>query len=347
MIRLRIRVFNRALSHRCSLLYCFLAFLSMAVACAALDAQSSETAGAQTLSDVSSQRSPEFPDKREVFRRIGVFEDLARNANSLHIDHADLIRVYKNLGILYDLAGMFPESAAATRRLIDLIKDGPQNEVAEQYNILSTIHGLMGDLRQAEKDETKALTIRERIGDPLGIALTWSDIAGLYCEEHHYKKALQFAQKGYDVLGNRTDMIPFNHVAVLQTEAIALCGAHQCRNGLPIMQRALEESEAAFGPNSLSAAAQGFALGWVYWKNGDSTEAAEWMRTSLALMKSYVGWGAPVYVNSMRQYAQFLHQAGERDEARNAESEIHTIQSIVDARTLTTGRTEFLSPEKH
>ena len=345
MIRLRIRVSNRALSHSYSPLYCLLTFLLVTVACMTLNAQSMQTADTQVPSD-ESPRSPEFPDKQEVFRRIGVFEDLARNAKSDHLTHEQMIKVYKNLGILYDLAGMFPESVAATQRVIDLIKDGPKDEVAEQYNILSSIHGLMGDLRQAEKDEMKALAIREQIGDPLGTALTWTDIAGLYCVENHYKKALEFAQKSYDVLGNRADVIPFNHVAVLQTEAFALCGTHQCGKGLPIMQRALEESKSAFGPDSLSAAAQGFALGWVYWKNGDTTQAAEWMRVSIARMKPFVGWGAPVYVNSIRQYAKFLHEAGERDEARNAESEIHTIQSIVDARTLATGRAEFLSPKK-
>lgn len=323
-----------------------LTLFTLALACAPSHPQSSQPADTQTASAVS-RAALEFPDKQDVLRRIAVFEDFARNANSLHIDHQDLIKVYKNLGVLYELAGTFPKSVAATERVIDLMKDGPQNELAEQYNVLSSIHGLMGDVRQSEKDEMHALAIREKIGDPVGIALTWTDIAGLYCQENHYKKALEFAQKSYDVLASHAGMDPTNHVAVLQTFAFALCGTHQCSKGVPVMKTALEESKSAFGPDSLSAAAQGFALGYVYWKNGDTAKAAEMMRVSLALMKTYIGWGAPLYVNSMKQYAQFLHQAGEPEEARNTESEIHTIQSMVDARTLTTRGAEFLSPGKH
>lgn len=345
MVRLRICVFNRVLNcaRSSSPLCCLLALLIVAAASVASHAQSGETASAQLVA-ASPQSVHDVYDKQEILRRMTALEDLARNAKSLHLSQQDLIKVYKNLALLYDLSGMIPHAVAATQQAIALMKDGPQDQLAEEYNILSTMHGLAGDLRQAEKDEKDALAVREKIGDPLGTALTWTDIAGLYCEEHHYEKALEYAQKSYDVLANHTDMKPTNHVAVLQTMAFALCGVHQCSKGVPIMKAALEESRSAFGPDSLSAAAQGFALGYVYWKNGDNTEAAEWMRESLVRIKSYLGWGAPLYVNSIKQYARFLHETGERDEARNTEAEIHIIESVVDARSLTTRNTGFLSP---
>lgn len=343
MVRLRIRVFNHILSraHRHFPFHCFPVLIFILLAGAALHAQPGETASAQMAA--APQKKPEFLDRQEVFRRIGLYEEFARNANSLHLDNQSLVKVYRNLGALYVEAGMIPNAAAATQRAIDLMKDGPQDKLADEYNNLSSIHGLMGNLKQSEKDQMHALEIREKIGDPLGIALTWTDMAGVYYQERKFEKALAFAQKGYDVLGKRTDMNPTDHIAVLQTMAFALCDSHQCSNGVPIMKQAVEEAKRTYGPESLSAAAQGFALGYLYWRDGDTTDAAEWMRLSLARMKTFLGWGAPLYVNSMQRYVKFLHDTGERDEARNTEGEIHTLESVVDARSLMTRGEDLLS----
>ena len=320
-----------------------LSALAIAPVCIASHAQPDSTASAQIVAGVSGAPLPELLDRQEVFRRIGIYEDAARRAGSLHLDHQSMIKLYRNLGVLYEMADMIPNSEAATQRAIELMKDGPQDELAEEFNNLSVIHGLMGDLRRSEKDQMRALAIREKIGDPVGIALTWTDMAGVYCQERQFKKALEYARKSYDVLAKRTDMKPTNHAAVLQVMAFALCGARQCSEAVPIMKQAVDESKSAFGPDSLSAAAQGFALGYLYWQSGDTADAAEWMRRSLTRMKTELGWGAPLYVKSIRQYARFLHQTGQREEASNAESEVRRIESVVDARTLTTRGGELLS----
>lgn len=343
MIRSTIRVFTSALTcaHLSSPLLYLLALFSITLACAAAHAQADVKTSAQATAAIS-HPAPEL-DRQEVFRRIEIFEDFARRADSLHLNHQDLVKVYMNLGVLYDMAGMIPKATAATQRAVDLMKDGPQDQLAEEYNNLSALHVLMGDLRQAVKDQMQALAVREKIGDPLGVALTWTDMAGVYIQQRQYKKALEYAQKSFEVLADRTDMNPTNHIAVLQTMAFALCNTGQCGRGVQVMKRAVDETNTAFGSDSLSTAAQGFALGYLYWKNGNTSDAAEWMRRSLARMKVDLGWGAPLYVKSMEQYSLFLHKTGQREEAHNAESEIHRVESLVDARTMTTRGGEFLS----
>jgi len=326
--------------------YLLLAALTIAFACIASAAQAAPKDGAGSAAGAS-QTLPEHLDRQEVFRRIAIYEDMARRADSLRLDHRTMTKIYRNLGVLYEVAGMIPKAEAATRRAIELMKDGPQNDLAEEFNNLSSIHGLMGDLRQSEKDQMQALAIREKIGDSLGLALTWTDLAGLYYQERQFKKALEYAQKSYDVLAARTGMMPSDHIAVLQTMAFALCGARQCGQAVPIMKQAVEESKSAFGADSLSAAAEGFGLGYVYWQSGDAAQAAEWMQRSLARMKIDLGWGAPLYVKSVEQYAQLLRNTGRREEADNAENEVRRIESVVDARTLNTPSGRFLARGLH
>ena len=325
-----------------SLMRSLLTAFTIALACAATQGETDKAALSQLSADAS-VRPTETLDKQEVFRRIGIYEDIARNADSLHLDRSMTINVYKNLGGLYEMAGMYPRAEAAMKRALEWMKDGPQDDLAEELHQFSTLHSIMGNLRQSEKDQAQALAVREKIGDPVGIALTWIDMAAIYYQGRQYKKALEYAQKSYDVLGNRTDLKPSNHIAVLQTMAFILCGSRQCGKAIPIMREAVDESRNAFGPDSLSAAAQGFALGYVYWQSGDTADAGEWMRRSLPHMKVEVGWGQLIYINGMRGYARFLRETGQREAASIAESEVHRIESVVDARTLTTRGGEFLS----
>jgi tetratricopeptide (TPR) repeat protein len=338
MMRSRVYVLIRARVR--APFYCLLVFFSIALAGVASSAQSSQSASAQTSSVAEPMTGPGY--KQEILRRIALYEDGARNADSRHVDHPTMIEIYRNLGLLYGPAGMFPKAEAATMRTIELMKGGPQDQLAEEFNHLSLIHGLMGNFRQAEKDQGQALAIREKVGDPVGIALTWIDIAGLYDHERKYKKALEYAQKSYDAVANRTDMKPSNHIAVLEVTAFALCGTRQCSKGVPIMKRALEESKDAYGQESLSAAVESFALGYVYWKSGDIADANEWMQYSITRIKAAVGSDSPIYASTVKQYAQFLHQTKQREEARNADAEVHRIESVLDARTLTFRGGEFL-----
>src|SRR5262249_39971994 len=152
---------------------------------------------------------------------------------------------------LYEMAGMYPRAETAMRRAIERMNDGPQDDLAEAFNELSTLHSVIGNLRQSERDQAQALAAREKAGDPVGIALTWQDMASLYYRERQYKKALEYAQKSYDVLADRTDLEPANRIAVLQTMAFALCATRQCSKAISIMKESVEESRNAFGADSL------------------------------------------------------------------------------------------------
>ena len=60
----------------------------------------------------------------------------------------------------------------------------------------------MGELRDAEKEQLDALRIREGLGEAVGTAHAWSDLASVYVKQEHYKKAVEDAQKAMDVLGD-------------------------------------------------------------------------------------------------------------------------------------------------
>jgi tetratricopeptide (TPR) repeat protein len=283
-----------------------------------------------------------FPGKPELLRRIALYEAAERSAEASHLDVESMAKIYSNLAALYVDAGMYPKSEESTRRWISLLRNGPQDELAEAIGHLAVLHIAMGDVRAAEKDDLEALRIRENVGEAMGTALTWCDLADVYIKQRNFKKALDYAQRAMAVLADDPKVDVADRIGVRQTLAYALCGLKQCGRAIPMLKDAVELEKASYGENSLLTGTGWFLLGYAYWQNGDMANAAEWMGRETARMKIDLGWGHVLYVNAISQYAKFLRQWGQVEEAASAEREVRRAQSVVDARTLTTAATAFV-----
>jgi tetratricopeptide (TPR) repeat protein len=279
-----------------------------------------------------------FPDKAELLRRIGLNEIAIQRLEAAHADSTGRVEVYLQLGRLYEDAGMYLKSEDALQRAVSLLETGPQDRLAEAIGQLAGVHDLMGKLREAEREQLEALRISARIGNPLGTARIWNDLADLYLKQRRYKMAAKYAQRAMDVLGNRSEVAPQDRIAVRQTLGFALCRIRQCANAIRLLQDALELAKRHFGDDSLAVGAGYYLLGFASWQNGNRSDAAEWMQRGTMRMKVDLGWGQAIYVNAMRQYARFLLEQGQFDASMAAESEVKQAEAVVDARSIT-GRT--------
>jgi len=290
---------------------------------------------------VAASSETEFPSKSELLRRIGLYENAARQAEAARVDRVSLVKIYANLGSLYEDAAMYSQSEAAMRRAVALLEAGPPEALAEELGHLGVLHAAMGEVREAENDALRALRVREAAGDPVGIALARSDLADLYINLRQYKKALDYAQRAVDVLGDRPDVSAADRIASRQTLAAALCGRGECAKAIPLLQDTIELDKRSFGEDSLAVGIGEYLLGFAYWKNGDEPRAAEWMARGIARMKVDLGWGHTIYVKAMKQYAQFLRVSGSAEAAATAEREIRQMEMVVDARALVTKPAEL------
>lgn len=308
---------------------------TITLACAASLAQTDLTTSAPS-SDSYSNQSAKPLDRQELFRQIGINEKAARDAYVEHGSVDKLASIYVKLGLLYGNVALHSDAERSTRRAIELLKDGPQSQLAEEINRLSLLHTSMGKASSAEKEHMQALAICESIADPECMTLTWAHLGTLYFKERKMKKSLEYAGKAYSALAQLPGLKASDRIAILQTKAFALCGNHRCGEAIPVMKDAVAQAQSAYGEDSLSASLDYFMLGYIYWHSKDTTDAAKWMERGIDRMRKDLGWGQPLYVNSMEQYAHFLRETGQRDAATEAESEVRRIQSVVDARTLTT-----------
>jgi tetratricopeptide (TPR) repeat protein len=315
---------------------------ALTVGFATMPANAQQAGGSVTQPSAgTAQGKEEFPGKQELLRRIALYEGAERSAETAHAGTESLANIYGNLAALYEDAGMYPKSEDVMRREISLLRSGSQDELADAIGHIAVLHIAMGELREAEKEQLEALRIRETIGDPVEIALSWTDLADVYIKQLHYRKALGYSQKAVAVLADNPKVDVANRIAVRQTLAYALCGLQQCGEAIPLLKAAIELEKSSYGADSLMVGTGNFLLGYAYWQYGDMQQAAELMARGAARMKVDLGWGHAIYLNAMMQYAKFLRQRGQMEAAASAEREIKMANAVVDARSLTTSSSAF------
>jgi tetratricopeptide (TPR) repeat protein len=276
---------------------------------------------------------PSVLPKAELLRRIDLYEAALHRPGINRIDDASVARVYASLGNCYLDLAMYLKAEDAMHHAIELMRNGPQAVLADEIGQLAGLHFEMGDLKLAEKGEMEALEIRQQLGDPVGIALTWNDLANLYIGQHQFSRALDYAQRAMPVLASNPSVQASDRIAVRQTLASALCGMHQCDRAIPLLQQALALASDSFGANSLAAGVSSYMLGHGYWQNGQLDQAANYMQRGTERMKQDWDWGYTLYVNAIAQYAKFLRQRGQSESAALEERELKHMTDTVDARS--------------
>ena len=287
----------------------------------------------QPPSAASNNADPSMLSKAELLSRIDLYEAALHRPGIDSIDDASVARVYVSLGNCYLDVDMYLKAEDAMRHAIALMRHGPQPALADEIGQLAVLHLVMGDVKQAEKEQMEALAIREQIGDPIGLALTWNDLASLYVRQRQFSKALDYAQRAMPVLASNPAVQATDRIAIRQTLASALCGSHQCNRAIPLLQQVLSLASNKFGADSLAAGVDNYLLGYAYWQNGQMDEAADYMQRGIGRMKQDWDWGYTLYVNAVAQYARFLRQRGQTESAALEEHELKQMAGVVDART--------------
>jgi len=304
--------------------------LGVAVAAAQSNATTAQQQAPSTVTSLASQMGAQ-----ELSLRIASYEGAIRSGEAQHADHGSMAKLYAGLGNLYASAGLYLKAEDAIKRAIADLKDGPRADLANEFGQLAIVHVELEKTKEAERDELEALRVREALGDPVHLALTWTDLAGLYSIQHKFDKAAEYAQKAYDAESNLAGISADDRVAVRQTLGFALTGNKNCERGIPILKDALDLAKQNFGDLGQPVGYSEYLLGFGYWHCGDEGHAAEWLRRGTTDMRADYGWNRTLYVNAMSQYARFLRTTGRLEEAASAVEVVKQADAIVDARSMT------------
>lgn len=277
---------------------------------------------------------PLTTNREDLLRQIKVSQDALRNAESIHAAPLTLARIDLMIGGLYEDAGAYPQAEVSCHRAVDLVRKGHPQSLAVALSQLAGLHMLMGEARKSEKESFEALALWQQVGNARGIAFTQLDLANAEIKASKFAKAVDHAQEAFVVVGNDPAVLASDRIAVREALGYALSEDHRCSDAMPVLKEALQMDKSNFGDDSLPVGIGYYVLGHAAWNCGQSADAAAWMQRGIDRMKRDFGWGHPVYITAMTDYASFLRERGEKEQAASAEREIRMSQSVVDARTL-------------
>jgi tetratricopeptide (TPR) repeat protein len=294
----------------------------------------------EDASGVSPRSGTELPTRAEFLREIALYETAAREARSAHASDVAVAKVYGQLASYNGNAGMYEQAEAALEHAISLLRGHAESsrELADDMDYLGSLHGVMGKLRQAEREELESLRLWEGLGDSLGIARSWSALSGIYFRQRKYAISRDFARKAVAEFSADKQANFSDRVAARLNLAQALCHTKECPSAVPLLKETVAMAKLAFRPSDFPVGEAEFLLGFAYWKTGDVAGASEFMEQGVAIMKGQLGWGHPAYRNALANYAQFLRENRRVEDAELVERQIRRVESVVDVHSLQTSK---------
>jgi tetratricopeptide (TPR) repeat protein len=287
---------------------------------------------------VGQQTETESPTRVEILRQIAIYEAAVKEAESAHVSDASAAEMYTRLASLYENVARYDQSEAALEHAVSLLRRDPGSlgPLAEDINTLGLLHAEMGKLREAEGEVLEALKLREGVGDSLEIARSWNSLAGIYFRHRKYATARDYFRRAMDEFSVNQRASAVDRVSSQFGMAVALCAMKDCPSAIPLLKNGIDIARTELRPNDYPLGTGEYLLGLAYWRSGNLFDAAPHMERGTALMKEQLGWGHPVYLNALKQYALFLRKSQRSDDAKAVERQIRMAETVVDVHSIPT-----------
>lgn len=237
------------------------------------------------------------------------------------------------LAVLCQDAARYRDSERAYRRAIPLLKPGAQAIFADALDHMGTMYMETNRLDKSESFERRALVIREKQDDLLGIGISHTHLSALMLGKHEYVSAESEADMAVSLLAPaqahpavQTAATPEEQMTALIDLSLARCARQACASAVAVLRRALEIAHANYAANSVPVGMLDFLLGYALWKSGETVSAGDQMRNGTQELASQLGWGHPTYVRILRQYETFLIQIGRAAEAGQVSARIASLE---------------------
>jgi tetratricopeptide (TPR) repeat protein len=271
--------------------------------------------------------------KEDVQKEIATYEAASLQAKTPDMPGLQAGRIWSHLGTLYQDAGMYRQAEQALEHAMRLLTLAPVSkpDLAMAIDSLGTLAMQTGNVKDAERAETKALKMREGAGLKSELPKSWYHLATLYLRERQPAKAKDFAERAVNAFFADGSALPEDRLGSQLVLASALCQSRQYSEAIDKLRSTLHMARETYGPDTLPAGFSSFLLGYALWKSGDLSSAGELMQDGATTMGKALGWEHPGYLLVMTRYAQFLRDDHRQDAARSIEKLVKNMQAQLSA----------------
>jgi tetratricopeptide (TPR) repeat protein len=262
--------------------------------------------------------------KEELQKQIARYESASVGADIPKMAPLQAGQIWSRLGMLYQDAGRYGQSERAYEHAMRSLTIAPVSrpDLATAIDSLGTLSMEMGNVKEAEREESKALRIREESNLGSDLPKSWYHLATLYLREHRSAAAKEYAERATNAFFADMKSTPEDKIGSLLVLGSSLCQAREYPEAITKLHSAFQMANQIYGPDTFPTGFSGFLLGFCYWKSGDLSSAEGLMQGGIKIMGRDLGWEHPTYLTVMTQYARFLHDEHRKDEARSVEEQV-------------------------
>jgi tetratricopeptide (TPR) repeat protein len=234
---------------------------------------------------------------------------------------------WSRLGEDYSLAGDFGNAENAFNHAVESFSGEPGNGdlYAGALDELGALYRVYGRIPEALNCRRKALAVREKLRDPLQLALSQSHLAELALISNKNKEAFTGADRAYrqmSVMGNagKGDLL-----SALLVRTYARCRLRRHAECLSDAQQAFALSRSAFAEESMPVGAALMALSAAQLENGAALEAEGSARRAWGILNRELAPSDPRVIFAMSQDRDCLLALDRKEEARKIDAEVSAI----------------------
>jgi tetratricopeptide (TPR) repeat protein len=285
------------------------------------------------LLGTSRQLKAQLLTKEDVQKEIATYQAASLQAKIPDMPGLQAGRIWSHLGTLYQDVGMYRQSEQALEHAMRLLTLAPVSrpDLAMAIDSLGMLYMQTGNMKDAERAETKALKLREQAGLKSELPKSWYHLATLYLRERQPTKAKDFAERAVNAFFADASAVPEDKLGSQLVLASALCQSDQYAEAIEKLRSTLQMATDTYGPGTLPAGFSSFLLGYALWKSGDLSSAGELLQDGATTMGKALGWEHPGYLLVMTRYAQFLRDDHRQDAARAIEQQVKSMQAQLSA----------------
>jgi tetratricopeptide (TPR) repeat protein len=279
------------------------------------------------------QLNAQLLTKEDLQKEITTYEAASLQAKTPNMPELQAGRIWWRLGTLYEDAGMYGQAEQVLEHAMRLLTVAPVSkpDLAMAIDSLGTLYMETGNVKEAERAESKALKMREEAGLTSEFPRSWYHLATLYLREHQPAKAKNFAERAVHAFLADASAVPEDKLGSQLVLASALCQSHQYAEAIEKLQSSVQMAKETYGPGTLPTGFSSFLLGYAFWKSGDLSSAGGLMQDGAESMGKALGWEHPGYLLVMTRYAQFLRHEHRQDIARTIEQQVKSTRAQLRA----------------
>jgi tetratricopeptide (TPR) repeat protein len=264
--------------------------------------------------------------QRRIEERLAALE-AKENA---HASNREVGSQWSLLAEDYSLAGEAGNGESAFNHAVEFFSKEPENRdlYATALDELGALYRVYGRIPEALNCRRKALALREKLGDPLQLALSQSHLAELALISKKYKEAFAGADRAYRQMAGVENARKADILSALLVRTYAKCRLRRRAECLSDAQQALALSRSAFAEDSMPMGAALMALSSAQLDNGVALEAEVSARRAWDILNRELAPDDPRVIFAMSQDRDCLLALHRNEEAHEIDAQVSAVHRL-------------------